>query len=504
MKTYNIKPGLEEFSLAREQFAKIIAFLTSDSAQQLDHGNIEEKIMKEGWEILRRLLQGHLDLRANQEQKSNSIKTSSGMLLTQCRTGCKRKLESLFGEVTVKRMSYKQRGEESIFPLDSDLNLPVGKYSHGLQKLVAEESSKTSFDEVVKTIKKLTGGKVPKRQAEELTPVVSSDFDKYYTQKKIESIENNEDILVMSTDGKGIVMREDSLREATKKAAKRKKKEGPQLTRLKPGEKPNRKRMSTVVTVYTVAPYERTPKDIMAKPDESKKSIRPRPENKRIFASLQKDPDEVISEMFEEGERRDPKHLKKRVVLVDGAKHQLDLINNCIKRYNVEVSVILDFIHVLEYLWKAAHCFFDVGSEEAEKWVQERALKILQGKSSSVASGMRRSATMRKLKKSQRKGIDKCANYLLKYKSYLHYDKYLLAGFPIASGVIEGACRYLVKDRMDLTGARWGLRDAEAVLKLRALRASGDFDDYWKFHCDEELKRNYKTPCDEYELKKAA
>ena len=323
-------------------------------------------------------------------------------------------------------------------------------------------------------------------------------------KEKAEKAEDSKDILVMSTDGKGVVMREDSLREATRLAAKRKKQEGQKLARLKPGEKSNRKRMSTVATVYTVAPYVRTPEEVMANTDESKKFIRPRPENKRIFASLEKDPDEVIAEMFEEGERRDPKHLRKRVMLVDGAKHQLDLIKKCIKQYNVEVCVILDFIHVLEYIWKAAHCLFDVGSEEAEKWVQERALKILQGKSSSVASGMRRSATMRKLKDSQRKGIDKCANYLLKYKSYLNYDKYLSAGFPIASGVIEGACRYLVKDRMDLTGARWGLRDAEAVLKLRALRASGDFDDYWKFHCEQELKRNYKTPCDEYELKNAA
>jgi len=499
-----MKPGLEEFSLAKEQFTKIVNFLTSDSAKNLEHGDIEEKIMKEGWEILRLLLQGHLDLRANEEEKSNSVKTPNGILLNHCRTGCTRKLESLFGEVIVKRMGYKQNGYESVFPLDIELNLPVGKYSHGLQKLVAEESAKTSFDEVVKIIKKLTGGMVPKRQAEELTPVVSKDFDAYYAKEKAEKAEDSKDILVMSTDGKGVVMREDSLREATRLAAKRKKQEGQKLARLKPGEKSNRKRMSTVATVYTVAPYVRTPEEVMANTDESKKFIRPRPENKRIFASLEKDPDEVIAEMFEEGERRDPKHLRKRVMLVDGAKHQLDLIKKCIKQYNVEVCVILDFIHVLEYIWKAAHCLFDVGSEEAEKWVQERALKILQGKSSSVASGMRRSATMRKLKDSQRKGIDKCANYLLKYKSYLNYDKYLSAGFPIASGVIEGACRYLVKDRMDLTGARWGLRDAEAVLKLRALRASGDFDDYWKFHCEQELKRNYKTPCDEYELKNAA
>lgn len=121
----------------------------------------------------------------------------------------------------------------------------------------------------------------------------------------------------------------------------------------------------------------------------------------------------------------------------------------------------------------------------------ERLLRVLQSKASHVAAGMRRSATLQGFTKEQRRPIDRCANYLLKYARYMRYDRYLAAGYPIATGVIEGACRYLVKDRMDITGARWSLVGAEAVLRLRALRASGDFDAYWTFHEAQELQRNH-------------
>lgn len=140
---------------------------------------------------------------------------------------------------------------------------------------------------------------------------------------------------------------------------------------------------------------------------------------------------------------------------------------------------------------KPAFCFFAPGSEEAETWVQERALRILQGKASDVAAGIRRSATLQKLDKKARENADKCADYLLNNRQYLLYDEYLDQGYPIASGVIEGACRHLVNDRMDITGARWRLDRAEAVLRIRALRASDDFDAYWEFHKLQEFKRNH-------------
>jgi len=123
--------------------------------------------------------------------------------------------------------------------------------------------------------------------------------------------------------------------------------------------------------------------------------------------------------------------------------------------------------------------------------VSRRLLEILRGHSSRVAGGIRRSATLRGLSLVEREAADKCCGYLLKYGPYLRYDPCLAAGTPIATGVIEGACRHLVKDRMELTGARWSLAGAEAVLRLRALRTSGDFDEYWQFHEVREYERNH-------------
>jgi hypothetical protein len=132
-------------------------------------------------------------------------------------------------------------------------------------------------------------------------------------------------------------------------------------------------------------------------------------------------------------------------------------------------------------------------SQQAEAWVSKRLLLILEGKSSSVAAGMRRSATYRQLSQSQRQPVDNCARYLLNNRQYLQYNDYLKAGLPIATGVIEGACRHLIKDRMDITGARWSLAGAEAVLRLRSLYISGDWDEYWRFHLELEHQRHHKA-----------
>lgn len=177
--------------------------------------------------------------------------------------------------------------------------------------------------------------------------------------------------------------------------------------------------------------------------------------------------------------------------LVDGDPHQLKSVNRQIEKFSVSAVVILDIIHVIEYLWKAARVFHDEASRTSEKWVSERLLGILRGRASLVAGGMRRSATLLKIRRSSRKPVDVCADYLLKNSPYLRYNEYLGEGLPIATGVIEGACRHLIRDRMDITGARWSLEGAEAVLKLRSLRSSGDFDDYWKFYELQEFDRNH-------------
>ena len=161
------------------------------------------------------------------------------------------------------------------------------------------------------------------------------------------------------------------------------------------------------------------------------------------------------------------------------------------KKHKITATIVMDFIHVLEYLWKAAYCFCEKSSQKSEDWVLKRALKVLDGEASQVAAGIRRSSTKRNLCSKERENADKCSDYLLMKKDYLRYDKCLVEGYPIATGVIEGACRYLIKDRMDITGARWGLKGAEAVLKLRAIVSSNDFVEYFNFHKTQENSRNY-------------
>jgi hypothetical protein len=154
---------------------------------------------------------------------------------------------------------------------------------------------------------------------------------------------------------------------------------------------------------------------------------------------------------------------------------------------------VLDFIHALEYLWKAAHVFFKKGSPELEAWVLERLERMLEGRASYVAAGMKRIATVRELAAEERKPVDKAAAYLLRRSRWgmMRYDQLLSPGAPIATGGIEGACRHVINDRMDRTGARWRLLSGEAVLRIRSLLSSGDFDEYWQFHEEAEAQRNH-------------
>src|SRR5881397_1133833 len=172
---------------------------------------------------------------------------------------------------------------------------------------------------------------------------------------------------------------------------------------------------------------------------------------------------------------------------------QLQILRKRFHKEGYYPWIILDFIHVAERVWKAGLDFHQEGTAELEAWVSKRLLAILKGRTAHVAAGMRRSATLHRLDDEARQRVDSCADYLLKYKKNMQYDQYLKMGLPIATGVIEGACRYLVQDRMGRTGARWSLIGAEAVLRIRALRASGDFDDYWQFHLAKEHERNHAS-----------
>jgi hypothetical protein len=360
------------------------------------------------------------------------------------------------------------------------------------------EAARGSFDEAVAAIGRSTGTVLPKRQVEQLVVRAAKDFAAFYARPASARIVPADRLLVMSLDGKGIVMRPESLTELTRQAAAVEKHK--LRSRLSAGEKKNRKRMAAVAGIYDLVPHIRAPEDILVdlrlddEPDLARKHPpRPRAQNKRIWASIEHPSKEVVRQLFEEANRRDPQRQRVWVVLVDGDRGQIRKVRAEARRRKVKVTLVADFIHVLEYLWEAAWSFFENGDPQAESWVMKRADAILRGKASQVAAGMRRSATRRRMTAVQRRWVDRCANYLLAKKRLLHYDEYLRRGMPISTGVIEGACRHLICDRLDITGARWSLIGAEAILRLRSLRASGDLDAYWAFHLAAEHQRHHRA-----------
>jgi hypothetical protein len=479
------------YEQGRECFEHIIGFLDSGKGNSMDMSQLEKELEKRGRELMRTLLQEYLDKRSP-GTSSEPVLDADGIMRTE-RPDQEREIETVFGRVNLSRTGYAEKGRRSLHPLDGELNLSPDLYSLELQRRVAEEAAKNSFEEVVATIDKTTGGHVPKRQAEEVARRAARDFDAFYQMRQHHASEEKTtgSILTITADGKGVVLHEKDLREQTRKAAeKRRQKMGKRLSK---GEKKNAKRMATVAAVYTTSPFERTPEDLLGEGGSRIDKMKCPPiENKRVWASLEKTPEDVISEAFAEADSRDPNHDKIWVGLVDGNNTQINILKRIARAKGIELTVIVDVIHVIEYLWEAGRAFHPESGTELEKWVQHRLQKILEGKAGHMAGGMRRSATRKQLNSKERAPVDKCATYLLNKSPYLRYDRYLADGLPIATGVIEGACRHLVKDRMEITGAKWGLQGAEAVLRLRALRASKDFDEYWLFHEECEYKRNHQ------------
>src|SRR5487761_2324016 len=400
------------FAAADQAYAAITEFLRSKEAWQVEHSELERELEGKGRELLRKLLQAHLELR--QPGKTvEAVRDAAGTPLEPT-TVHERSVESIFGTVEVARTGYGAAGTASLHPLDGALNLPPEKYSLEVRRRAAIEAAKSSFDEGLQTLEMYTGAHVPKRQFEELMKRAAQDFKAFYAQRQAGARADPQtgSILVLTVDGKGVVMRPEDLREATQRAAAARARTF--TARLGSGRRLHAKRMASVAAIYTVEPFVRTPEQIL--PESCRQETgpaRPQPEHKRVWASLAQSPEDVIGEMFDEAARR-------------------------------------------------------------------------------VAAGMRRSATLREMG-AERKPVDECADYLLHYSSYLQYDKALAEGVPIATGVIEGACRHLVEDRMNLTGARWSLTGAEAVLRLRALRSSNDFDAYWKFHERQEYERHHAS-----------
>jgi len=339
----------EAFAQARDCYEETERWLAGGEAAALTHAELEDQLGARGRELLRRMFQAQLDLRAAREQRRDDVTGADGVVRTRAERGHTRPLATVFGQVRVTRMAYRAPGAANVHPVDAELNLPEEKQSHGLRKLAAIESVRGSFEGVVSAITRASGVKTGKRQAERLARAAARDVNEFYAARRPGPAPDDH-VLVLSADGKGIVMRPDALRPATAKAAARGRRK--LATRLSPGEKNGRKRMAELACVYDCKPVPRTPEDIIAPPgtanQDSQRSRGPRASGKWLTASVTSDIPAVIAAALGEAGRRDPRHRRTWIALVDGNNTQIEAIQAEAARRGAAVTIVCDLVHVLE------------------------------------------------------------------------------------------------------------------------------------------------------------
>jgi hypothetical protein len=485
----------EAFACSREAFAATEAWLGGAEAAALGHAALEEQVCARGRELQRLQFQAHLDLRAAREERRRDVTGPDGSARPRAERGRTRLLSSVFGPVTVSRIAYRAPGMPDVHPADAELGLPPGRHSHGLRKLAAAEAARGSFGQAAAAVAARTGSRLGKRQGEEQARLAAADFAGFYASRTPPAAPPG-DVLVLECDGKGIVVLPGQMRPEQQRKSRGKKPKQPD-GRLSRGETRNRRRMAEAAAVFDVTPVPRSPDGIMRPPGAPGPRPRaPRAKGKWVPARNPGTAAAVVAAAFAEADRRDPARERTWTALADGNPHQIARIQAEAAARDVTVTIVVDFMHVIEHLWDAAWCFCPEASPEAGPWVRAHAAAILAGGAAGAggaAAAIRAAAASAgdQLSTAKARAAAAVAAYLDNKAPFLDYPKALAAGWPISTGVIEGTCRHLVKDRMDITGARWGIQTAEAVLQLRALHANGDFDDYWKYHLEQEHQRNH-------------
>jgi hypothetical protein len=482
--------------------AGLVGSLTGADAPGMSFDAVEQQVTVRGRELLRMVVQHVMDDRAAREGRLAAVTDAQGVRRTRCERGHARMMATSFGPVAVTRMAYRAPGTAALHPADAVLDLPPRRQSWQIQRTVTDYALAGSYEQAQRFLLEATGVTAGKLQIEQIVAAAAADAPGFYDPPDGDGDgdgDGQEDPLagvplVLSADGKGVLMRPEARRPVR---GRRRQKIKKLAKRVSLGEKPGTKRMAETGVVFDAIPAPgrpRTPEQVMTRPP-GEPARGPKAVNRWYTVDITASRKQTISTLFDQAGRRDPGHGRTWVALVDGDVHQIEVIGTEAADRDVPVTILIDFIHVLEYLWKAAWCFHPAADPAAETWVTAQALAILHGRPAEVTAAVQQLAAAHPPEPGSEhdKNIRKVVSYLTAKQPYLDYPAALAAGWPIATGVIEGACRHLVNDRMGITGARWGLPGAEAILWLRAIRANGDLDVYWNHHIKQEHQRNHAS-----------
>jgi hypothetical protein len=421
-----------------------------------------------------------------------TIDTEDGQHWQRLKEHHERRYVSIFGEFPLRRVVYGTREGQKIefVPLDNRLLLPAGAFSQVLQDWSQSLCVESAFGQVSPLLLRFLGIKASVASLEGINEKMAERVPAYREDRPAPAAETEGELMVCTADCKGIVMR----RQANEPA--------PAVHRTK-GEKASQKQMAAVASVYTVDRHIRTAEDVVAAlfrdPRDGPPPPRPKPQNKHVWAQLCREDAEgyhsgialVHEQMGQEvvdRNRCNLQWLRPMLCLYDGQEALWEARDRSLPGICIN---ILDLLHVTPRLWKAAHLFHKEKSEAAEQFVRERCLRVLRGEVKGVIRGLREMGTKRGLTGPKKKSLGEICGYLEKNQERMRYDEYLAQGYPIASGVIEGACRHLVKDRMERAGMHWTPAGAQAMLDVRSVHVDGEWEKYQKYRIEHERRELY-------------
>jgi len=468
--------------------AEMLAFVRTAAAQGTAIHEVERGLWQRLLHLGRTTLRHFFDLQGDGDL-GPTVTLPDGKVCERLPELHERRYVSIFGAFALARTAYGSREGQKIdfVPLDNRLQLPESAFSYVLQDWDQGLCVEQAFGQAQSTVARMLNLKQSVDSLEQMNQQMAELVQDFREDRPRPDPATEGPILVTSGDGKGIVLR----RAADDPA--------PPAHRSK-GQRASQKRMATVGTAYTVQRQVRTAEEVAAAlfRDGPKPPPRPQPCHKRVWASLPQEDeaggvrsglDIVYEWLLNEVAERNPGLAKEMVHLGDGQEALWQARRDHLPAHNT--TDILDLLHVTPRLWQAAHVFHPEGTEAAEAFARDRIVRVLRGEVAGVVQGLRRMGTQWGLRGAKKKTLAQVCAYLLKNRERMRYDEYLAKGYPIASGVIEGACRHLVKDRMERAGMHWTPAGAQAMLDLRSTYVNGDWEEYQAYRIQRETRRLY-------------
>ena len=480
-----------------DQFKEMVNLMETSAENGVAMHEVEGEVWSRIFLIARRAMELFIACCGNGDMGAH-LSGPDGRTLNRLPLMHLRQYLSIFGLFELERYVYGTREGQKIeqVPFDSRLQLPEGKFSYLLQDWDQFLAVHSAFMETNMILTRILGFEQSVDSMERMNRKMSELVEEFYATQSTPPPAKEGEIVVAGADGKGVCMRAEDTKVA---------KDSPESTE---DRKRGGKKMAIVGSIYTVDPYERSAEDVLdalfrKRSDDlpQKPAGRPKPQNKQVRASLRRDEadttepsvDEIFGWLSKEVQLRNPLGENDVVVLMDGQKSLWTAAEQYIEDEvtGMKYIPILDLLHAASYVWEAAHLFHPKDSPEALKFARDRIERVLNGDVLPVVRGLRRMGTVAGFGKQKKKELDGICGYLENNAPRMRYNEYLAAGYPIASGVIEGACRYLVKDRMERTGMRWVLDGAHSMLSLRSVCLSGLWDEFTRFRIEKERLRIY-------------